>query len=537
MAPTQQKPVKTKIIDNFIGRLTRYPFGDMNSGLAKYSSTYANECFGQPGTLSWIEAATQIDPSYSVLTDLIVAGKERVESGISYVYAIGHLGRLYKIQVNDPTTYNPSYDHPVLLATLTINSPTFTRGGSLDFFGGTEKIFIGHDMGVTSINFDGSGETFLGILGSWTQLVPRPSKQFLGKIYFGNGNNFAEIDSTATVSSYTRISPGFPSNSQVRDLDLSTDGNYLQAVVTRLALPDITSGVQDTTLISNSESSIFWWNGTDQGYTSSQSFPAFSLNANQTFGDKQYTFGYDIAGSVVYAPVTKILSPILSLAPIPNAIGSNGGFVAWFVPEFVQGFMRASLFLYGNLDSEVTTGWWRQYQQPAQGGMTDVITMPWQCITSNLLLGSVLNGYTNGLVGTGKVYFSTLETAPGPVKFYKLWKLNPIPTGVGIPTTGVYETQSQLFSGKVKLSEVRIYTVPLVTGNSFKLDIIGSDGNPISGGSKTFTVGTNASIGDDREWYDPQVAPTQCIGIRITNLGTVNWRTLKVEVDYAEGGE
>lgn len=134
----------TLVIDNFAARLTRYDNGNINSGFAKYA-TCGVDPFSKPGRLTWLETATRIDSGGSVITDLIMAGKERVESGISYVYAIGHTGRLYKIQVNDPTTYNPNYDNPVLLATISSGSPTFTRGGSIDFFGATERIYIGHD--------------------------------------------------------------------------------------------------------------------------------------------------------------------------------------------------------------------------------------------------------------------------------------------------------------------------------------------------------------------------------------------------------
>lgn len=534
----QIKPgTKTVLIDNFGGRLTRFNFGNINSGLAKYTTTFGNEAFSAPGTLTWGEQPVQIDPSGSVITDLILVGRERVESGVTYVYLIGHTGRVYKVQVNNPSAYNPSYDNPVLLATLSINSPTFTRGASLEFYGSTERMFIGHDKGATRLDFDGTNESFVGSVGSWTQNVPRPATQFVGKLYFGNGANIAEVDSSLTVTSYTKLSPGFPTNTQVRDLDLSTDGNYLQSVVSRLALPDITAGTQDASTIANMESFIFWWNGTDAGYTSSQKFPSFSLNSNITFGDSQYTFGYDLAGAVMYAPTRKILSLLLNQAPLPNAIGNNGGFVAWQTPEFVNGFMQGSLFLYGWLDFEVTTGWWRQLRYAATGTETDVMVVPFSMIVSNLLLGSVTNGYAGGAVSTGKIYFSTLETSAAPTKKYKLYKFNPVPTGFGTPQLGVYETQTQMFPRKIRVSEVRVYTSPIVSGNGVKIDLIGADGNVIANTSKTFTAGSNATIGDDRCWYNPQMAPAQAIGVRITNTGTVNMSIYKVELDYLEAGE
>jgi hypothetical protein len=470
-----------------------------------------------------------------VITDLIVAGKERVESGISYVYAVGHLGRVYKIQVNDPTTYNPNYDNPVLLTTLTAESPTFTRGGSMEFFGATEKIYIGHDKGVTSVNFDGTGEAFVGVLGSWTQSVPRPLEQFTGSLYVGNGTNLAEINSSATVATYTKLSPAFPVSTQVRDLDTSPDGNYLDIVVSRLALPDITATAQDTTFLSNSDSYIFKWNGTDDGYTSFDTFPSFSLNANHTFGPYQYTFGYDLAGCAVFAPTQKVLSPILTQAPLPNAVGSNGNIVGWIAPEFSAGFLKGSLFIYGSLDSEVGLGWWRQTRLAATDTETDVLKVPFQLIVSNFVLGASSNGYAGGVVGNGKVYFSTIENSAAPTTDYKLYKFFLVPTGVGVPN-GVYETQTELFPERVRPTEVRIYTEPMVTGNGFTISLIGSDGNPITNSTKTFTVGSGVTAGNDFAWYNPEIAPTYALGIRITNTGSKNMVFAKVEIDYEPAG-
>lgn len=544
----------TKVIDNFGGRLIRDSVGDMNSGLAKYATSFGYDPFGNPGNLTWLETATQIDPSGAVITDLIMAGKERVESGISYVYAIGHLGRLYKIQINRPSTYNPNYDNPVLLATLSAQSPTFTAGGYIDFFGTTERIYVGHDKGVTRIDFDGTNETFIGSAGSYTASVPRPFSQFLGKLYFGNGSNIGEIDTTNTVTSYTKLSPGFPSNAQVRDIDLSSDGVYLEMVVSRLVLPDLTSATQDTNLISNSESYIFKWNGTDTGYTSFQSFPSFSLNSNIMFGRHQYTFGYDLAGAAVFNPTDKILSPVLSQAPLPNAVGSNGNLVGWGSPEYYNGFLRTAIFLYGALDSEIGVGWWRHFAQAAQGTETDVIRVPFNLLVSNFLIGTSTNGYAGNVVSNSKLYFSTLETSSGTTK-YKLYKYFPVPTTTGTALSGVYETQNQtsvrlfrsILKKKLTVSEIRVYGAGVsaggvvssgwLTNNSFKIDLIGADGNAVSNGSYTFTVGSTMTAGKDSAMYNPQMAPQHSLGVRVTNLGSQNFIIDKIEVDIDEAGK
>jgi len=253
----------TKIIDNFSGHLTRDTIGEMDSGAALYPSTYGNDPFSNIGNLTWLEAPTQIDPAGAVITDLIVAAKTRLESGVTYVYAIGHTGRLYKIQVNDPTTYNPNYDNPVLLATLTAQSPTFKYGSSIQFYGGTEMIYIGHDKGVTKINYDGTGESFIGSAGSYTANVPRPSVIFQGVSYWGNATNLVAIDSTSTVTTYAKLSPAFETGTFIRDLDVSPDGTYVQIITSRLNSPDLTSTVQDTTSLSSGDSFKSLWNGSN----------------------------------------------------------------------------------------------------------------------------------------------------------------------------------------------------------------------------------------------------------------------------------
>ncbi len=537
---------KTLLIDNFRGSMSLNRFGDINSGKTYIQSVSGWNPFLAPGQLTWSSAPVQIDPTGSVITDLIMAGKERVESGILYVYAIGHTGRLYKIQVNNPATFNPDYDTPVLLATLSVNSPTFTRGGSIDFYGSTERIYIGHDMGVTQINFDGSGESFVGLLGSWTQNVPRPLKQFVGKLYAGNGSNIAEIDTTLTVTSYAKLSPGFPSNTQTRDMDLTSDGNYMEMIVTRLALPDVTSATQQTVSTANSESYIFQWNGIDPGSTASNTFPSFSLGANIMFQNYQYTFGTDQFGSAVFNPSEKIL-PLQEVPSVsPNAISSTGNFLLFMSPLHFNGVLEADLQWYGTYDFEDSSpGWWDVMFLNATPPETDIIQVPLMIPVSNLGLGSSSNGYLNATFGTSKIYFSTLETSSGPTTKYRFYKWNintSLSQSVDTNTiVGVYETQTQMFSKKIMVKEVRIYGEPWVANNSFTIDLVGSASGevptPIPGGSKTFSIGSGLSIGNDFAYYNPAMSPTYALGVSITNAGSVNHTINKIEIDYTEGGK
>lgn len=529
--------METLLINNFQGRLTRYNDGDINSGQAKYTTTFGNDPFSSPGNLTWFEAPTQIDPTGSVISDLIMTSRTRLESGVTFVYAVGHTGRVYKIQVNDPTTYAPNFDNPVLLTTLTINSPTFKYGSSMQFFGATEKIYIGHDFGVTSINFNGSGEAFVGLVGSYTANVPRPSINFNAKLYFGNGVNLAEIDSTATVTTYAKLSPSFPVGTQVRDVDVSPDGNYIQIVVTRLAQPDLTVATQDTSSLSSADSYFILWNGIDIGYTSYNPYNSYSLNTNTSFGPYSYTLGYDLGGAAIYSGGEKIISLPNSLSPNFNGVFSTGNLVGFAAPEINSSLLKGALIVYGQYDREIAKGLYRFFRLAASGVQTDMIQMPVCTIVSNLFYGSSSAGYSGNQVGSAKLYFSTLETSAAPTTSYKFYKFTTVPTGLGTAIGGVYETQNQLFSRKRKASECRFYVEPLIAGNSLQVDLIGSGGVVIPGTSKTFTVGTNTNLGQDYLWYTPQSSPTYAIGLRITNLGTTNFTMNKAEIDVSPAGK
>lgn len=536
--------VQTLTVDNFRGTMTNFQFGDINSGRSYVQSSAGSNPFVKPGQLTWNNASIQIDPTGSVITDLGVAGKERTESGVLYVYAIGHTGRLYKIQVNDPTTYNPDYDNPVLLTTLTINSPTFTRGGFMEFFGATEKIYIGHDMGVTTINFDGTGEAFVGALGSWIQNVPRPLADFVGKLYAGNGSNLAEMDSTGTVTTYTKISPGFPDNTQVRDLDLSPDGNYLDSVVSRLPLYDITASTQETTSMANSESFIFKWNGIDAGYTTFDSYPSFSLTSNIMFQSFQYAFGADQYGLALYNTNEKILTLPELPSPQPNAVSSTGNLLSWMTPLAYLGVLEADFTVWGNFDFEVGNpiGFWDLFFLNATAPETDIIRVPFQMSVSNIGIGSSSNNYAANIFGTSKIYFSTLETSDGPTTAYRFYKWEAV-NSPDVPTTNalidaIYQTQIQMFSKKVTVKEVRIYGEPWITGNAFEISLMGSTAETaMTNGTYDFTAGTNLTIGDDFAWWTPDVAPTYALGIAILNKGDTNHVINKVEIDYTIGGK
>lgn len=533
MAQTPIPEPKTLVINNWSGRLTRFKNGDINSGLSNYYSNWGTDTFASSGILQFYQTPTDI--TKGVITDLIMDGKMRVESGITYAYCLGHTGRIYKIQVNDLATKNPDYDTPVLLATLA-NGQTFKFGASLDFYQGvSEKIWIGHDHGITNIKFDGTSETnFLN--AGWVDNVPRQQEQFAGKIYFTNGSNLAEVSASESVTSYTKLSPGFPSNSQARDIGLTTDGRYLVTVVTRSNLGDMTSISPDTNSIAGMPSSIVYWNGTDTAASSEITFPAFTTTSYYNFSKKEYVFGYQIGGAQMGTIQDLVQLLDFENPPLSNALASSGDFVAWASTmwQSTNGKLAAVLDLYGKVEPTTPSGMYRQLLMYSSLTNGDVIRIPSLFGVTSIQDAGITSGYTIGAFGTGKTYFSTLEYDGSTTK-YGYYMFKNVTDFLGSSCLGVYETQHQLFSKKIKATEVRVYFSPVSADGitSFQIDLIGIDGNVITGTTKTFSPITTSG---DRLKYNPSSAPTCAIGLRVTNLGVFTPSIHKVEIDYEEAG-
>ena len=157
----------------------------------------------------------------------------------------------------------------------------------------------------------------------------------------------------------------------------------------------------------------------------------------------------------------------------------------------------------------------------------------------------VLHFIASGVMGNKAFEGGFISAATGLIFHYivtfvwtfAFYKWYPFPIGFGEPQEGVYETQSQIFSKKFTVKEVRVYAEPWVANNSFQVDLIGSAGTPMTNGSATFTVGTNLTAGTDIAEYNPKIAPSYVFGVRLTNLGTVNHTINKVEIDVVQAGK
>ncbi len=542
---------QTLVIDQFGGPLTRVVNGPINSGFAKFDTSFGYDPFTKPGALTFMEQPTSILSLTS--TDGPITGlKAKMDSGTEYVYGLTEAtAKLYKIQVNNTFTKNPNYDTPSVISTFTDQFPTFYRGCAIEPYGasiaGAYKIYVGGDNGITKVYSDGSVPSFVGAVNSYVATVPRPLVQFLGKLYFGNGNNIGEIDSTETVTTYTKLSPGFPVGFYVRDLDVTPDGNYMQITVanTNQVVLDMTQGGDIPS--GTEESYKFFWNGTDTTYTSYETYNGYSLTANVAFSNKNFTTGFDMGGSAIYKSQEKIWTLPKTVSPNYSALFSTGNLMGFGAAEYDNnaGKYKGAVYFYGKYDNESKEGLYRVLRFSSGQG-TDVGMIPACIPVTNVWYAQPIYAYAGNVGTVSKLYLTASENKTAAV-YYPLYKFNTIPTGSVAALGGVYETQTQLFSKKITVSDVRIYGEPWTANNAFTVDLIGSNNSSIAGASYTFSTsilgtGANATastigIGQDYAWYNPTQAPTYALGVKITNLGTNNLTIRKVEVDYSTGGK
>lgn len=523
----------TITITNFGGPLTRRIDGNIESGLAKFDTSWGYNPYSKPGNLTWMEQPTSILTQASNL-GAFVTMEQHVESPYSYQYVFSNSGTLRKVLIVNDTA-------SVIGALGT--APSASNGADMLFYGATEKIFYGDDRSIQKINLDGSSPSLIAASGAnFVTDMPRPMTNFQGKIYFGNGTNIGEIDSTEAVTTGAKLSPGLPTGVRVRDLDVTPDGNYMTITAMRynptggFVFPD--SGVN-----AGIESFKFLWNGTDLGVTASKSYPGVGLTATTSVGDDDYATGYEPTGTALLDGAQKELSLPRNNSPFPSGLFSVGNTLGIATTEYElpSTRMRASLYMYGQYDSEVPRGLYRLLRLNP-GVRADVLTIQGAQDVSNILYAPSIYGVANDLFRHGKTYLTTMSANTSDVDdaLSHLWRFNTAPVGLGSVVAGVYETQTQLFSRKVVIKEIRLYTEPLVSNNSFTIDLIGSGGSVMSNGSQIFTVGTNVTAGEDMVAFNPSTAPTYALGVRITNssvLGTKNWTGTKMEIDLAEGGK
>ncbi len=553
-----QKDTQTKHITNFTGRLTRMVNGDMDSGFAKFTMSYGYNAFNKPMNLTWLESPNDVSPGG--ITDLVLDGKVRFigENGNSFAYLIGSKGTLYKVQINSAS--NNSVNSVVGRYSVLAGGATYNKGGSMEFFGSNEKIYIGSDSQVNSVNFDGSADVVVGNAANYASNVFRPMTEFSGTLVFGNANTIGQIGATGTVISsvigisstvgnvYSALNPPLPPSMLVKDIDNSPDNNYILMAASEVDYENISQGGTPNMLNTvPAQSKVFYWNGSDKGATAATTLATNLLTALQSYLQQNHLFAADSFGAGLFQESKKIVTLNLNKSPFPNATGVNGQFLFWSVPERVTlgstQRLTHAMYYFGSLDQENPPGLFRVLREFPPLFLGNTVETPF-----NQLVGvqySDANASQSSVVtaGVGTHYYSFRGVASGnQTSVLGLRYLNIPGTGLNTPQLGVYETQNQLFSKRISVAQIRVYTEPTIAGNGFQIDIIGGDGAIVENGTFTYSFGsvvdpnTNSSV-MERINFNPNIQTLFSLGIRITNTGSTNMTIKKIEIDYDESGK
>jgi|SRR5882724_1058162 len=541
---------QTIVIDNFTGSLTRTINGLMNSGMAKFATSWGYNPFKKPGNLTWNLIPLDITSS---INGMVVAAVPRFE-GEQFIYAVTDTGHFVKIRaINSAITD---------LHTFSTGSPTFNYGASMLIF--ANKVWVSSDKGLSYINFDGTGETQVGTWDSshFIQDTYHPLSPFQGKLFIGNTTdgtttNIGYADTTLLIQNYNVLTPAIPQGQYIRDMDIASDFSYLIMSVSSIPQEILNSPGFDIQNSATTDSFVYRWNGTDQAITSGISIPGFGITALNNFGQSEYAFMYDALGLALYDGGKKILTLPNNKSPLPNASSASGNMVVWCAPEVdvqipdsppTPGLQAAvsSMYYFGKLDEDSPAGLWRMLRTVTQLTNGSVTEVPFMDFVNNQFISVKSDGTLLPILT--QQFFSRYDFVFGGTTqkqlfaFYNVYSQDIVEFN-GI-CAGVYETQTQLFSKKIGTSNVRVYCEPTQDGNSFKFDLIGMDGLPISGGTFTYayTAGTDITLLQGsltRINFNTDIAPTFALGIRITNLGINTVRNMvinKVEIDYGPEG-
>lgn len=566
--------VQTIEITNFGGRLTRLLNGDMNSGFAKFATSWGYDPFSKPMNLTWFEQPVDIS---GPIKDLVVAAKKFFGgSGVAsfanvqqYVLLLGNSGTLYVMQPNSPTTGVANVDSVIGMASIT-GSSSFNFGGSLEIFAqpsiagitDTRAIYIGSDTHISTIPLGSILGTQRTVSGNYVGTINnatgafRPMKIFQGLLRFSNAATIATIGAAGTVVSLYQASIRgvtnansdlqipLPVNSEIQDIDISIDGNYLLIATSEVDNEQIAVVGQDSLNAAANDSVLYGWNGSDPNITTETTMPSVSLTALQTYLGNNLFFSEDGFGSSMTDGTNKLLTLPGNKSPWANSTTVNGNFLSWISPEMNSGGngSYATMYYFGGLDQENPPGLYRVMRIAGAGGGSFTYQTPVNMLIDNHYTNvnsSTLTSSTT--LGYGKHYVSALFPNTG-ASLNKLYRFLINSTGLGSPQLGIYETQTQLFSKRITIKQIRVYTEPTVSGNGFQMDFIGSDGTVISNGTKTYTFASGTDITQlqgslERIDFNPSMKDTYALAIRLTNTGSTNMTIKKVEIDYAFSGK
>lgn len=557
--------MKTLVINNWSGNLTRQNFGDINSGLANFDTSHGYNPFFNPGQLTWFQAPNSVT---GAPTGLVLAGVTIADGSGIGTYCVTNDGHFIQIgaEGSSVTDYGA-------FANKGQGTPTFVYGADVALFGGN-YVYISHDQGVTKILLTGITTTSgaQSEVGTWdsTHFTNIPSRRSLcvfdQLLYVTNSdsgstyaNNVAEIGATGLVNNYAKFAFGFGAV-YIRDLDVRPDLTYMVLTVSTIPSEQL-APVNDAGNEGAGQSVVFLWNGdtagslvADAAYTTGQALPSFGVTALQSFSDRQMMFMYDSFGGALFEGGKKKLTLRNQKSPFPGATGATGNFISFMNPDAYYNLDTAtanvygSLYFYGQLDEESPVGLWRLLRQASSLTGGQVYSVPFAHFTTNRYVGVNSSGATVQVKTSGSMVFSYIDySGSGGSTVNRLYKFfvappDDSPGGWSGAVAGVYQTQTQMFTKKQIVKQIRVYTEPTVANNSFNIDLIASSGKISTNTSADYiyTPGTDQTLiqgSVTRINFNPQMAPDYGIGVRITNTGSANMVINKVELDVEEWGQ
>lgn len=361
---------------------------------------------------------------------------------------------------------------------------------------------------------------------NWISNIPHPiSSEYFGGIFMGNGWNLVDYNIAANTTNFSRLNPTFPQNYTINSLEIDGQGRYMRINGTIGTAQDIIT-VDPTAPAQAPIARSLYWNGIDDSYDSYDAFTQTNTSALFSFVGSDMTLGNDFWGSSIFNNASGSPDKMLSMKdvrpPLPGAMTSTSNLLLFASPYYNGASKQwlASIFGVGTLDDQDQPSIYNLLGIPATAPNTVCTQVGMMKLVQNRTLKSDGTVFTNS-----KLYVCTYETG-SVTPFPNLYAFNLTPNGNSV-NGGIYETQKEKFTLQQQIERVVFYTNPTQAGVSFRLDLIDVDDTIPEGGSFTYAY---ASGDDDTElqgtlevfeWAASEVKNMQALGLRITNLGTV----------------
>lgn len=558
--------METIVINNFGGRLTRLINGDLNSGFAKFDTSFGYDPFTKPMNLTWLAQPTSVG---GIATNQLVVGGLNSAGFIgfdnestTFVVTNGppQGARVWKIDIGESAGVSFT---SVISSQSIVGQPLY--GASLARFGNGPDLYVSTGQNIQVVGSVATSGTVnltgrVSVIGnsSYMPATFHPLKVFAGNLVFGNGPTIGVIDSTGNINSsvfvindlngaqYSELFPPLPSNQNVHNLEVSNDNNYILLPASEYQNEDLTFSDRRSKVASPMKGAVYAWNGIDETVTAATTIPAGVSTSVKEYLQERYLFFTDAFGAAVGTINRKIFTLSNNRIPSPNAVDINGNFVTWMAPEVINDNQDrvGSLYYYGSLDEETPVGLYRLLRFTSALADGQIAQVPYQALVSNAFRSNNSTESSVISITYGQHLFSAHNVNPVIGDFSVLgsasfMKFNVTSAPNFEPQLGVYETQTQMFPKRIHIDQVRIYTESTVANNGFQLDIVGVDGDSIYTGNYSFVAGSDITKMQgalQRINFNPNADAGYGFGIRITNTGTTNMVIKKIEVDVSPEG-